>query len=132
MADDVGAVQESMLSKVFAWIAAIVGGAFAIVILYQLIQMGKYGFWDQVALEHMASIIGLPCAAIASLVIVLILRTVAGRIELKLYGLELRGASGPIVMWVLCFLAITLAIRETWSLKSFDGAIAPSHFVDHK
>jgi hypothetical protein len=61
--------------------------------------------------------IGLPCAAMGALILVLILRTVAGNIELKILGLEFKGASGPIIMWILCFLAMTLAINKTWDLK---------------
>src|ERR1700674_1945800 len=102
------------LSKVFGWVASIVGFGFAIAVFAFVLDAGRYGFWNQVALEHLVTIIGLPCAAIASLVLVLMLRTVAGKIELKILGMEFKGASGPIIMWILCFLAITLAISKTW------------------
>jgi hypothetical protein len=42
-------------------------------------------------LEHAPSIVGLPSAALAALGLVLLLRTVDGRIEAKFFGLEFRG-----------------------------------------
>jgi hypothetical protein len=73
-------------------------------------------------------VIGLPSAAVAALFVVLVLRTVAGDIEFKVPGLEFRGASGPIIMWVMCFLAITTAIRWLWTSSTNNGcsSTAPS------
>lgn len=69
---------------------------------------------EETVKAHFAATIGLPCAAIASLLLVVILEINAGRIEFKVYGVEFKGASGPTVLWVLCFLAITLAIKSLW------------------
>ena len=69
---------------------------------------------EEIAKQHFAAAIGLPCAALAALLLVTILEINAGRIEFKAYGLEFKGAAGPIVMWVLCFIAIAGAIRLLW------------------
>jgi hypothetical protein len=69
---------------------------------------------EELAKQHFAAAIGLPCAALAALLLVTILEINAGRIEFKALGLEFKGAAGPIVMWVLCFLAIAGAIRLLW------------------
>ena len=58
--------------------------------------------------------IGVPfCGAIAMFV-VLMLRTTQGPIEFEAIGFKFRGASGPIVMWVICFLAAIAATRLLW------------------
>jgi len=48
------------------------------------------------------------------LVLVIMLRVVTGPIEFKAGGVEFKGASAPIVMWLLCFLALAGALRMLW------------------
>jgi len=43
-----------------------------------------------------------------------VFRTTEGQIKFDALGFHFEGASGPIVMWVICFLAITLAIKVLW------------------
>ncbi len=64
--------------------------------------------------QHFAAVVGLPAAGILALWIVTILRSQSGPIEFEAAGLRFRGASGPVVLWVLCFLAIAVAIRLLW------------------
>jgi hypothetical protein len=64
--------------------------------------------------EHFAAVIGLPMAGILALWVVTILRSQSGPIEFEALGFRLRGASGPVILWVVCFLAIALAIRLLW------------------
>jgi hypothetical protein len=68
----------------------------------------------QIALDHFPATIGLPCAALASLCIVIFLEHTSGSIEAECLGFKFKGASGPIVFWILCFLSITLAIKILW------------------
>jgi hypothetical protein len=70
--------------------------------------------WIPVAKQHFAAIVGLPMAALASLIIVLVLRVSAGPIEVEAWGLKFKGASAPIVFWILCFLAISASIKMLW------------------
>jgi hypothetical protein len=49
-------------------------------------------------------------AAGAALFVVLVLRAAAGPIEFEVLGLKFRGASGPVVLWIPCFLAIVVGI----------------------
>lgn len=108
---------ESRLKKVMSWVAVFS------VFLFSLVYFGRVLFlalteqyWKKLGLEHFPTLVGLPTAAIASIFIVLVLRTVAGPIEFKVFGLEFKGASGPTAFWVVCFLAISLAIKITWPL----------------
>jgi hypothetical protein len=64
--------------------------------------------------EHFAATVGLPLAAVGSFLLVTALQVTAGKIEFEIVGLKFRGASGPIVLWVLVFLGMTVAIRLVW------------------
>lgn len=63
---------------------------------------------------HAQAIIGVPWAGGAAFIVVLVLRTSFGAINFKVLGTEFKGASGPIVMWVLCFLVEVSAIKALW------------------
>ena len=103
------------LRRVAHWVvltvAVIFGGAFffggAVSMLYNPAVF-------QVGMTHFAATIGLPSAALASLAIVIILEGTAGPIEFAGLGFKFKGAAGPIVFWVLCFLAIAHAIHLLW------------------
>jgi hypothetical protein len=66
------------------------------------------------AKAHPRAIIGVPWAGGAAFIVVLVLRTSFGDVKFKILETEFAGASGPIVMWVLCFLVEVLAIRLLW------------------
>jgi|GEM_PF-1814829 hypothetical protein len=70
---------------------------------------------------HYATVIGVPCSGLGALFIVLLLRTVAGDIQFKAFGFEFRGASGPIIMWILCFGVLVFAMVKTWDLATPSG-----------
>jgi hypothetical protein len=108
---------EELLRKTAAWLAIIATGSYACGILALMLWQAAHGYWSDAEIRHMPAVIGLPSAAGAALSLVLLLRAVSGNIEIKILGLEFKGAAAPIIMWILCFLAITLAIKETWDLK---------------
>jgi hypothetical protein len=70
---------------------------------------------------HYGSVVGIPCCGLGALFIVLLLRNVAGDIQFKAFGFEFKGASGPIIMWILCFSALTFAMIKTWPLATPSG-----------
>jgi hypothetical protein len=62
--------------------------------------------------------LGIPCAAVAAFAIVASLLKVfppssdeKGQLELKAFGLEFTGPSGPITLWLMCFLAFVFALK---------------------
>ncbi len=63
---------------------------------------------------HFAAIIGLPFVALLSFSIVGILELSFGAIEFEGLGFKFKGASGPIILWVLCFLVVSMAIKILW------------------
>ncbi len=55
--------------------------------------------------------LGLPLAALVSLGLVLALEQTSEKIKFKAIGFEFEGASGQIVLWVLCYLSIVLSLK---------------------
>lgn len=79
----------------------------------------KGGFINRIVEEHFPGMILVPLAALMALCIVLMLRWTAGVLEFDLWGqAKLKGASGPLTLWVICFLAIVFAIWLLWPLES--------------
>jgi hypothetical protein len=64
--------------------------------------------------NHFAATVGLPFAAVVSLLVILVLRETTGKLEFEAIGFKFRGASGPVVLRVLCYLAITVSIKLLW------------------
>ena len=64
--------------------------------------------------DHFAAVVGLPLAAVLSLILVGSLRISGGPIEFEIGSVKVRGAAGPVTLWVLCFLAIAVAIKLLW------------------
>jgi hypothetical protein len=65
-------------------------------------------------LKNFPVIIGLPFAFIASFIVVALFRQGDSPIEFKGLGLEFKGAAGEIILWLLCFVAISGAIKLLW------------------
>ncbi len=76
--------------------------------------MGFLRSWRYSLGKHFPVTIGLPVAAVISLLLILVLRETTGKLEFEALGFKFRGASGPVVLWVLCYLAITLSIKLLW------------------
>ena len=64
--------------------------------------------------EHFQALVGLPAAAFASTFIILILKITEGPIEFSGLGFNFKGASGQVVLWVFCYLAIVGSIKLLW------------------
>jgi hypothetical protein len=75
-----------------------------------------------VSVRHFPAVVGLPMAGVASLFIVMVCKIVSGeKLAFSALGFKFEGASGPIALWVMCFLAMTLAIFMLWDKTSNDG-----------
>ena len=62
--------------------------------------------------------LGIPCAAISAFAIVTVLwsrfpppTNATDPFSLKAFGLEFNGPSGPITLWLLCFLEFIVALK---------------------
>jgi hypothetical protein len=75
--------------------------------------------------ERFAAMAGTPLAAVTAFCIVSVLKVTNGPIEFEGFGFKFRGASGPIVLWLLCFGAIACAFYFLWSGQSSE-AVEPT------
>jgi len=117
-----GAAEENastvpMLRRIAPWIAtfgAVIGSFSALaLILYAFCSNNKA--FSSLLLAEVRPIIGIPLAAVSSFCVVWVLQATSGRIEFEIGPLKFRGASGPVVLWVLGFMALVTAIRLLWS-----------------
>lgn len=67
--------------------------------------------------NNYAALVGTPMSAVTAFCIVSLLKATSGPIEFEALGFKFRGASGPIVLWVLCFLSLVVAFRLLWPLS---------------
>jgi hypothetical protein len=75
-------------------------------------------------------IIAASFCAVLSFAIVLFLETVSGPIQLKIReGTEFAGASGPIIMWCLCFIVIAFGL---YMLGIIETIKLPPQQPDHR
>jgi hypothetical protein len=84
---------------------------------YKIVDDGHFDRVIDFIFKHPAVSIGIPTSMISAMVIVLLMRTVAGPIELEALGVKFKGASGPIIMWILCFGTFAAGIKLLWSLE---------------
>jgi hypothetical protein len=63
---------------------------------------------------HYAALVGTPMSAVTAFCIVSLLKVTSGPIEFEAFGFRFRGASGPIVLWVFCFLSVVFAFHLLW------------------
>jgi hypothetical protein len=68
----------------------------------------------QIVMDHLRATVGLPVAGVFSFLIVALFQSAVGQIQFQALGFQFSGASGPIIMWVFCFLAISGALRMLW------------------
>ena len=102
-----------------SWIVVVSVTLFSLFAIGILIKQGfRPGAYSElyfsVLRDHFRAVAGLPMAAVAALFIVLVLRATSGPIELEALWLKFKGASGPIILWLLCFLGIAHAIESLW------------------
>lgn len=78
------------------------------------------GSWFIGILErHFAVTIGLPLAAISSMCVVIVLGvTTGGNLEFSVLGFTFTGVSGPVTLWLICFLAMVFGMKLLWKERS--------------
>lgn len=87
---------------------------FAAYFLYLLYDILKGGWILGQIQQNFAATVVMAFAALVALFVVLLLQYSAGDIEFEVPGFKFRGASGPVVLWVVCFLAIIAGIKVLW------------------
>jgi len=66
-------------------------------------------------LQHPSGTIGIAMSAISAFSVVAVLDVFANDpIEIRFWQFEVKGAAGPVILWVLCFLALVLGGEILW------------------
>jgi hypothetical protein len=102
--------------NLIAWIAA-VGSVLLMTLIFSLMVVfyaNHLEIVQDVAKTHFRGIVGPPMSAMTALAVVTFLRVTSGSLEFKAFGFEFKGASGPVVLWVLAFLACAAGITALW------------------
>lgn len=107
---------ETLFRKVFGWVVLVATSAWGLFagtfLAYHSMQPNSWLL--ELIKNHFAALICVPMAALMSMCIVILLRYTAGPIEFEVPGFVFKGASGQVVLWVVCFLAIVTAIKLVW------------------
>jgi hypothetical protein len=75
------------------------------------------GWLNTLLQDHYPAMVGIPLMAMAAFCIVISFKVAVGSpLEFEALGFKFRGASGPVIMWILCFLVLTLALRVLWAI----------------
>jgi hypothetical protein len=104
----------------FIMLAGVIGLDYSILVLYILPDNNPLASYlanqraAKLFVDHFLAAIGVPFIAAASFCVVWILRTTEGQIEFEGWGLKFKGASGPVILWIFVFLAITFAVKLLW------------------
>lgn len=72
------------------------------------------GFLTGIVLRNYTTFFILPYGAFFAYFLVVTLEHARGPIEAEFVGLKFKGAAGPIVFWLLTFLALLLALKLLW------------------
>jgi hypothetical protein len=112
---------EARLRKWVTWIGvtgtSFLGTYFFGFMIYQTIwgESDPSNWLTKLTKTHYAALVGTPMSAVTAFCIVSLLKVTSGPIEFEALGFKFRGASGPIVLWVLCFLSVVAAFHLLWS-----------------
>jgi hypothetical protein len=107
----------SLVRQVVTWICVACGPALAAITFFPVIHaaLQQQQWLLAIFRQHYAAIFGLPSAALLAFMLVVVFEARFDNIEMEIVNLvKFRGASGPIVLWVLCFLSIASAIKLLW------------------
>src|SRR5690349_21429421 len=121
----------SLVRQVVTWLCVISGPALAAITFPRLCgQRYSNSSWLlTIFQQHYVVIFGLPSAALLSFMLVVVFEARFDNIEMEIANIvKFRGASGPIILWVLCFLSIELApaprTRRVWGQAPWSGGLS--------
>lgn len=100
--------------NIIAWVLMIVVPVIAALALSNLMNLLEPETLKQILRDHFPAVMGLPMAALLAAFIVIGLRHSEGPMKFEGLGMKFEGASGQVILWVVCFLAIASAIKLLW------------------
>jgi len=83
-----------------------------------IVALVVFGFFNEpfktLVIYQFQVIVLLPVSGLFSFVLVASFQKFSGDIEFKALGFEFSGASGPVIMWAISFIAIVVSINLLW------------------
>jgi len=64
--------------------------------------------------QHFPAIIGIPFSFLSAFIVVALFRQGESMLDFNAFGMKMRGATGEILLWLLCFVAISGSISLLW------------------
>jgi hypothetical protein len=107
----------SLVRQVVTWLCVVSGPALAAITFPPIVRaaLQQQQWLHTIFQQHYVVIFGLPSAALLSFMLVVVFEARFDNIEMEVVNIiKFRGASGPIILWVLCFLSIASAIKLLW------------------
>jgi hypothetical protein len=98
------------------WIMAITSAILMVSIFCLMVGFyaNRQAILEDVARTHFRAIMGTPMAVMTALAIVTLLRVTSGSLEFEAFGFKLKGASGPVVLWIVTYLACVAGMVALW------------------
>ena len=93
---------------------AIALSAFAFFVYHAIRKRPSDSWLFQILKREFAALVLIPILAGTALCIVLMFEVTTGTVEFSFIGFRFKGASGHVVLWVLCFLALVAALKLLW------------------
>lgn len=104
-----------IVGLIFNWLIIAFVSLFVLLFLKGLVSIvGSQPWFYDILEKQFVTVIGLPLSALASLCLVILLEVRSGSMEFEGFGFKFKGASAPIIFWVICFMAIVTAIKLLW------------------
>ena len=72
--------------------------------------------WTPIFERQFLAIVGIPVSGLSAVTIVQFFRGFHGPIEFNVGPVKFTGATGPVVLWLFCFVAFIWAMRYLWSV----------------
>jgi hypothetical protein len=94
-------------------IAMTISGFVAMALIIKLFWT-KPSVYEQMILNNVRAVVGIPLAAASAFCVILLLEARAGRIEFEALGFKFRGAAAPAIIRIFAFLAVVAGIRLLW------------------
>jgi hypothetical protein len=100
-----------IITLIVACVTLLLGfGLFGGIVFYE---WGK-PIWKGIVFDHFVAVWGTPGIGLAAIIVVALFRTVEGQIKITIPGFTFEGASGPIIMWTMVFLAWAGVVKLLW------------------
>jgi hypothetical protein len=85
------------------------------VFLFWNLYLGTYErLWQPIFADHFLAIVGIPVSGVTAVAVVQFFRGLHGPIEIEIAGSRFRGATGPVILWIFCFLATVHGMNLLW------------------